>query len=84
MSLIDHLTPTYYRVLRLGIQKSEGSVVALYDVQVLNADGQPLDTVHPASELTPQERSAIAAIVARDQAAFEANTGLTEWEEPEV
>ena len=79
MSAIDYLTPVYYRVLRMGIQKEDG-VSATYDVAILNADGRQLDTLGLSSAFTPQEQAAVAAIFQRDQAQFEANTGLTEWE----
>ncbi len=80
MSLINYLTPIYYRVLRMGIQRDDG-VSATYDIAILNADGHQLDTLALSSAFTPQEKAAVAAIFLRDQTQFEANTGLAEWEE---
>jgi len=80
MSLIDHLTPSYYRVSRMGVQR-DGEIVASYDVAVLNADGTQLDMLGLAASLTAQEKADLAAIFLRDKAAFETNTGLTEWQE---
>ena len=80
MSLIDHLTPAHYRVLRLGIQK-DGGLTARYDLMILNAAGRELERMSVSSVLTQGEQDAIVAMFQRDQAQFETNTGLTEWQE---
>ena len=82
MSLIDHLTPAYYKVLRMDVQKAD-EVIAHYSVAILNADGDHLDRLDLDASLTSQEKADLAAIFTRDKAAFETNTGLTEWVEPE-
>jgi len=80
MSLIDFLTPAHYRVLRLGIQR-DGGLTARYDLMILNAAGRQLEAMSLSSVLTQGEQDAIVAMFQRDQAQFEANTGLTEWQE---
>lgn len=83
MPLLNHLTPTQYEVRRMGIQRQDGQVVAIYDLMIRNADGDELDMMSLDSALTAQEKAAIAAIFARDQSQFETATGLTEWIPPE-
>jgi len=80
MSAIDYLTPAYYKVLRMGVER-DAETVAIYDVLILNADGKPLDRLSLTASLTAQEKAGLAAIFLRDKAVFEANTGLTEWQE---
>lgn len=81
MTLIDHLTPTYYKVLRMEVQRGD-EVVAVYSVAILNAQGEHLDRLGLDVSLTAQETADLAAIFTRDKDAFETNTGLTEWVEP--
>ena len=81
MGLIQDLTPVYYRLTRIGIQRQNGDVVAVADMQILNADGKQLVTHNPSTTLTPQEKQALAAFVNRELAAFAQATGLTEWVE---
>lgn len=79
MSIITPFIPTHYKVLRMGLQRTDSGVVAIYDIQLLNAEGQVVGTVNPASVLTTPEKAAIATIFNRDKAMFEAATGLSEW-----
>lgn len=81
MSLIDGLIPAYYKVLRMEVLKTD-EVRARYGVAILNAEGGHLDRLTLEASLTQEETDDIAAIFLRDKAAFEANTGLTEWIEP--
>lgn len=82
MGIIADLTPVYYRLVRIGIQRTDGDVEAIADMQILNADGEVLATRNPSTTLTTQEKQALAAFVNRELAAFEAATGLTEYVEP--
>lgn len=79
MSIIDDLTPVYYRLQRIGLQRNESDVVAIADLTILNAAGTVLATHNPSATLTPAEKQALAGFVNRELAAFEAATGLTEW-----
>ena len=83
MAILDELTPAYYEVLRLGMQRQDGEVAAIYDVAIRNVFGQRMAIINRGSVLTEQERQAVIAIFQRDVAAFEAATGLEEWEEPD-
>ncbi len=83
MAILDELTPRYYEVLRLGMQRRDGEVVAAYDVAIRNILGHRMTIINPGSVLTEQERQTVAAIFLRDVAVFEAATGLEKWIEPE-
>lgn len=83
MGLIADLTPVYYTLVRIGIQRTNGDVVAVADLRILNADGGVLCHHNPSTTLTPQEKQALGNFVNREMAAFETATGLTEWIEPE-
>lgn len=83
MSIITDLTPAYYRLTRIGIQRTDGDVIAIADMQILNADGRQLATHNPATALTPTEKTALLGFVNRELALFEAATGLEEWMPPE-
>ncbi len=76
MGLLDGLAPKYYKVLRMGLQRSGAEVVALYDIGIYNESGRLLDTISPAASLTAQEKTAVAGIFSRDKTTFEAATGL--------
>lgn len=81
MGLIQDLTPVYYRLIRIGIQRTNGDVIAIADMQILNADGRQLITHSSSAILTTQEKQALAAFVNRELGAFEQATGLIEWTE---
>ena len=81
MGIINNLTPKHYRMVRVGIQRQGTDVVAIADLQILNADGRVLGTHSPQTTLTSAEKQALAGFVNREMAAFEAATGLTEWKE---
>lgn len=83
MAILDELTPAYYEVLRLGLQRRDGEVVAVYDVAIRNVNEHRMAIINQGSVLTEQEGQAVVAIFQRDVAAFEAATGLQEWVEPE-
>lgn len=82
MAILDELTPAYYEVLNLGMQRQDGEVIAIYDVAIRNVLGQGMAIINRGSVLTEQERQAVVAIFQRDVTAFEAATGLEEWVEP--
>lgn len=83
MGLIADLTPVYYTLSRVGIQRADGDVVAIADLRILNADGGVLCHHNPCTTLTTQEKLTLRNFVNREMAVFETATGLTEWEEPE-
>ena len=83
MTFIDDLIPVYYELTRIGIQRSNGDVVAIADMKILNAEGRQLITHNPQTTLTTQEKQALGAFVNRELGAFETATGLTEWIPPE-
>ena len=82
MAILDELTPRWYEVLRLGMQRRDGEIAAIYDVAIRNVLGRRMAIMNRGSALTEQERQAIVAIFQRDVAAFEAATGLEKWIEP--
>ena len=84
MGILDELTPFWYEVLNLGMQRQDGEVVAIYDIAIRNVLGQRMKIINQGSVLTEQEKAAVAAIFRRDKAQFEAATGLEEWVEPEL
>lgn len=79
MGLIADLTPVYYRMVRIGIQRDDNDVVAVADLQILNEERRVLCMYNPSTTLTLQEKQALGAFVTRELGAFEAATGLTEW-----
>lgn len=83
MAILDEVTPGYYEVMRLGMQKQDGDVVAIYDIAIRNVSGNRMAIINQSSILTEQEKAAVAAIYLRDEAQFEAATGLEKWAPPE-
>ncbi len=84
MNFIDDLTPKFYKLVRIGIERDgDGDVIALADVLILGADGGQLVTRHPSTMLTSQEKQALGSFVNRELGKFETATGLTEWIPPE-
>lgn len=79
MSIVDDLTPAHYQLVRIGLQRTNGDVVAVADMRILNASGEQLATHNPSTALTQAEKQALAEFVNRELAVFEATTGLTEW-----
>lgn len=82
MPLIEDLTPAHYQLQRIGLQRDGSDVVAIADLTIYSATGKMLAVHNPTTTLTPAEKQALAAFVARELAAFEAATGLTEWTGP--
>lgn len=83
MNIIDDLTPKHYELLRIGVKRNNGDVVAVAHMKILNAAGTQLIKHAPSATLTTQEKQALATFVNRELSAFETATGLTEWVEPE-
>jgi hypothetical protein len=81
MGLIEDLTPVYYKLLRIGVQKEGSTVTAVGDMNIMNADGTVLVTHNPSTTLTPQEKTLLRNWVDRELTAFENATGLQEWPE---
>lgn len=77
MSIIDELTPVFYKVLRVGLQPDgEGGIEAIGDFAVYNAAGERIGTDNPVVTLTAGEAAAVLAFVARNTADYETATGL--------
>ena len=83
MGIIADPTPVFYRLTRIGIVRVPGDVVAIADLQILNADGRQLCTHNPSVTLTTNEKQVLVAFVNRELGVFETSTGLTEWVGPE-
>jgi len=79
MTIVDKLTPVYYRLCRIGIQRDGSNIVAIADLDILNANEEQVGTDNPATALTPAEKQALAAFIERELGIYETATGLTEW-----
>jgi hypothetical protein len=79
MTIVDRLTPVYYRLKRVGFQRAGEDVVAIADLEILNADGKVIATDHPVTTLTAQEEQALRTFLSRELAVYESATGLAEW-----
>ncbi len=77
MSIIDELTPVYYKVLRIGLQPDgEGGIEAVGDFAIYNEAGARIGTDNPTVTLTAGERAAVLAFVERNADDYETATGL--------
>lgn len=83
MSIVDRLTPKYYRLLRVILEQRGTDVAAIAKLHILNAEGEVIAPYNPAVTLLPQEKQAVVTFVLRELGMFEANTGLTRWQEEE-
>ena len=83
MTIIDDLTPVHYQLVRIDIRQDESDVLASAELRILNAAGVRVSLDLPSTTLTPGEKTALAAFIARELGVYETATGLTEWEEPE-
>ena len=83
MAILDRVTPKYYRILTLGIERVDDNVVARYHIAIYNVNGNVMTHINQGSILTEQEEAAVVAIFQRDVEAFEAATGLEKWMPPE-
>jgi hypothetical protein len=81
MSVVDQLTPVFYRLIQMRIVRDGADVKAVGYVEILNASGTHIGTDFPATTLTAQEKTALQAFLTRELAAYESATGLTEWTE---
>jgi hypothetical protein len=81
MELIASLTPVFYRLVRIGVQRDGDDVVATADLQILNRDGRPLVAFSPSITLTAGEKQTLRTFVSRELTLFENVTGLEKWEE---
>lgn len=79
---IQALIPQHYKVVRISFQVVPGEgLQAFWDVRILNAQGRELQVVHPVNQPDTPLRDALIDWHVDSTAAFEAATGLTEWEE---
>ena len=81
--IVAQLTPKYYRLRRIGIEQSNGTVVSVLDLAVLSETGREVGTDHPEAVLTAAEKQAIINYASRALREYEVATGLTKWAEPE-
>lgn len=81
MTVIDDLTPVYFSLMRIGIQRIDGEVIAMADVNILNAMGEQVTVRNPSTTLTAAEKTALLAFITRELGMYATATGLTEWTE---
>ena len=77
MGIVADLTPTQYSLIRISLQRSNGAVLVVGDMEIYNAAGQVIASHNASTTLTPSEEQMLATFVTRELAAFEAATGLT-------
>ena len=58
MAILDEITPKYYQVHSLGMERQDGDVVAAYDIMIRNVLGNPMKIINLGSTLTAQEKQA--------------------------
>ena len=83
MAILDSVTPTYYKVLTLNVERQGGEVVARYIVRIYSVNGTVMTHINANSTLTQEEKDMVIAMFQRDKTQFEAATGLQEWVPPE-
>ena len=83
MTILDPITPAYYKVITLGMERVDDDVVARYHIAIYNVNGNLMTHINQGSVLTEQEKQAVRTIFQRDVEAFEAATGMEKWVEPE-
>lgn len=76
-AIIDRLTPTHYRLMRIAFELCEGVVVAQGDFAIYNIDGVQIITDNVMTFLNTQEQVTFLAWVNGKIAAYEAATGLS-------
>jgi hypothetical protein len=81
MTIVDDLTPVHYQLNRIRFHRQGADVIAIADLQILNAAGDRIAADHPLTTLTQAEKQALQAFVTRELAAYETATGLTEWQD---
>jgi hypothetical protein len=76
MSIVDDLIPTHYKLLRIGLQKSNGGIIAIGDLAIYNAAGKQITVDNPVVVLTSGEEAAVLGFVTRNLTNYETATGL--------
>ena len=79
MSIVDDLTPTHYKLIRVGVEKDAGGAIATTDMAIVNSSGVQLASHGVGVTLTQEEKQTLIGIVDRCTAEFEAETGLERW-----
>jgi hypothetical protein len=79
MTVIDQLTPVYYRLVQMRIVRDGADVKAIGYMEILNANGSRIGADFPATTLTAGEKTALQAFLTRELGVYETATGLTEW-----
>lgn len=76
MTIVDDLTPTHYKLMRVGLQKDNGEIVAIADLAIYNAAGEQIAIDNPTVVLTTAEETAVVGFVVRNLDDYETVTGL--------
>lgn len=85
MTIVDDLTPVYYRPVRIVIEiKPDGTLTAeslsyYTDVRILNINGQQLGTDHPKPQTTSQQDTAFLSWLLNNLSTYESLIGLTRF-----
>ena len=87
MSIVDQLTPVYYRPVRLVVEIAPDttltgdSLTFFSDIRILNENGRQLGDDHPTPQTTPAQIAAFLTWVQSNLAAYEAAVGLERYTE---
>lgn len=81
MAILDSVTPTYYKMFTLDMERVDSDVIASYNIAIYNVNGNVMTRINYDSTLTPEEKTTILAILVRDKENFETATGLEPQEE---
>jgi hypothetical protein len=82
MSIVDDLNaliPVYHDITRVSFQRDGGSIVACWDIRILNEDGVHLTVLHPELQPPADLRQALVAWYLNCVEQLETITDLTEW-----
>lgn len=84
MSIIADLTPVHFKLVAFGIEKREdGSLRAVGDFEILNAEGRAVDRRSAEATLSAGEETAFLTwLNAKLDQYATASGGLTQWVEP--
>ena len=87
MSIVDQLTPEFYRPVRLVVEiapdavLTEGSLTFFSDIRILNTDGRQLGNDHPVPQTTPVQIAAFLTWIQSNLAMYETAVGLERYTE---
>ena len=87
MSIVDQLTPVYYRPVRLVVEIAPDaeltgdSLTFFSDIRILNENGRQLGDDHPAPQTTPAQVTAFLTWIQSNLAAYETAVELERYTE---